>query len=306
MMPSAAPAANKNGAVDPLSSPATRFGPASPFSTRPGRAAEATVTKSKLDHFRKLLTDYSARASGTARGLEDEARMPVTGDVVGSVSNAPMHLGDAGTAMFNQELNATLLEHEEQIMTQIADALKRIERGEFGRCLNCGRPIPEARLEVVPYTSYCVACAEILGNESPANLNGERPAATRRTSASRREPPPTGETSDTELLDGDRLPVADMEPEEGKADVHAAGTVGGGSAVGGLAGTNIGDGAPSGAGLEDAMGSGNFDATEVDAEDNDAYAGPSGGAVGGTPAGKRARGGRTRDGIDPPSESVDD
>ena len=75
------------------------------------------------------------------------------------------------------------------------------------------------------------------------------------------------------------------------------GQAGGVTAVGGLAGTNIGDGAPTGAGLEDAMGSGNFDAEEADAEDNQPYAGASGGAVGGSSAGKRVHGGRARRGI---------
>ena len=79
-------------------------------------------------------------------------------------------------------------------------------------------------------------------------------------------------------------------------DVHAAGTPGGGSAVGGLAGTNTGDGDPDNEPLEDAMGSGNYDvAAEADEpEKEDGYAGPSGGAVGGTPANKRSVGGRTR------------
>src|SRR6187455_192158 len=126
------------------------MGPASAFSIRPFGAAEATVTKTKLNHFRTLLTDYSARARRTASGLEDQARMPVTGEAVGSVSNAPMHLGDAGTAMFTQELNATLLEHEEHVMTEIAAALDRLEAGTYGKCENCGTDIPDGRLEAVP------------------------------------------------------------------------------------------------------------------------------------------------------------
>jgi hypothetical protein len=82
----------------------------------------------------------------------------------------------------------------------------------------------------------------------------------------------------------------------GADDVHAAGTPGGGSAVGGLAGTTVGTGSPAGANLEAAMGSGTFDATDPADEGEDepeAFAGPSGGAVGGTPANKRARGGRS-------------
>ncbi len=42
-------------------------------------------------------------------------------------------------------------------------------------------------------------------------------------------------------------------------DIFAAGTPGGGAAAGGLAGTNVGDGDPDNADLENAMGSGKLD-----------------------------------------------
>ena len=73
-------------------------------------------------------------------------------------------------------------------------------------------------------------------------------------------------------------------------DRGAAGTPGGGLAAGGLAGTNVGDGSPDDADLEDAMSTGRHDDTGEDAERDEPQAGRSGGAVGGTPAGKRSRG----------------
>ena len=88
-------------------------------------------------------------------------------------------------------------------------------------------------------------------------------------------------------------------------DVHAAGTAGGGTAEGGLAGTNIGEGDPDNADLKGAMGSGNHDvAIEEDDEDTVACS-AHGGAVGGTPAGKRAVGGKKRRGGIVPSDDPD-
>lgn len=72
----------------------------------------------------------------------------------------------------------------------------------------------------------------------------------------------------------------------GAGDIHAAGTPAGGTAVGGLAGTNVGHGDPDNADLEAAEGSGDFDA-RLDADGEPAQSGFSGGAVGGVPAGKR-------------------
>src|SRR5437016_5680054 len=86
----------------------------------------------------------------------------------------------------------------------------------------------------------------------------------------------------------DGEPRLDVPPHGG--DSHAAGTPGGGAASGGLAGTNVGDGDPDNVDLEDALGSGIHDTSGEDA-DQPPYSGSAGGAVGGTPAGKRARGG---------------
>jgi DnaK suppressor protein len=42
---------------------------------------------------------------------------------------------------------------------QIREALKRIERGSYGVCANCGQPISAARLAAAPSTDTCVVCA---------------------------------------------------------------------------------------------------------------------------------------------------
>jgi len=68
----------------------------------------------------------------------------------------------------------------------------------------------------------------------------------------------------------------------------AVGTAGGGLASGGLGGTNAADGAPDDADLEDAMTSGIHDHSGDKEETDEPEAGHAGGAVGGTPAGKRA------------------
>ena len=41
----------------------------------------------------------------------------------------------------------------------IEAALKRIEDGTYGKCITCGNPIPQRRLEALPEASQCVDCA---------------------------------------------------------------------------------------------------------------------------------------------------
>ena len=71
-------------------------------------------------------------------------------------------------------------------------------------------------------------------------------------------------------------------------DVAAIGTPGGGLAAGGLAGTNAPDGAPDER-LEEAMARGYEDTAGDERQRDEPQSGRAGGAVGGTPAGKRAR-----------------
>jgi hypothetical protein len=80
-------------------------------------------------------------------------------------------------------------------------------------------------------------------------------------------------------------------------DRYAAGTAAGGTEVGGLAGSNEGDGSPDDVDLASASATGTH---PPEAEDGGPpYAGPAGGAVGGTPAEERSSGGRTGHGLSP-------
>ncbi len=43
--------------------------------------------------------------------------------------------------------------------SMIVAALERIVAGEYGVCVKCAKPIPEARLDALPYTPVCAKCA---------------------------------------------------------------------------------------------------------------------------------------------------
>lgn len=266
------------------------------------------MNKKKLEMHRKQLRDLAVRLGGDISALEDQARTPTGGQAVGNLSNAPMHLGDMGTEVYLQELNATLLENEEYLRGEVMAALERVDKGTYGDCENCGEKIIDERLELLPYARYCTPCAEKLQSGKDINLNAGRP----RDAADTYNPyddraaavvKGTDYTSQDLAVDGSKLVGASR---RNQGDIHAVGTAGGGTAEGGLAGTNVGEGDPNNADLEGAMGSGTHDvAIEEDDEDTVPYSGPSGGAVGGTPAGKRAVGGKKRRGGIVPSEDPD-
>ena len=45
-------------------------------------------------------------------------------------------------------------------IVKISAALRRLDTGDYGLCVECGLPIHEARLKAYPYADECIECAE--------------------------------------------------------------------------------------------------------------------------------------------------
>ena len=253
------------------------------------------MTTKQLDRHRVALHRMLERLRGDTLALEDATRADTGGESGGELSNVPMHLGDLGTESYMQELNSSLLESESQLREEVLAALERLDQSGYGRCEECGRKIPEARLDVVPYTRYCAKCAAEVETPSPEvrqprGDEEEVGAFTRDKIDDKEEPERESEFDEVSFTDF----VADRERE--MEDTHAAGTPGGGSALGGLAGTTVGSGDPDDVDLEDAMGSGSYDAElSEEGEELDPFSGSAGGPGGGTPESERSVGGKSKE-----------
>ena len=117
------------------------------------------MSKTDLESFRQSLLNLRARLSGNLSHLAEEALRTTGGESSGSLSNTPIHMADLGTDNFEQEFTLSLIQNEEQVLDEIAEALKRIDQGSYGKCEECGSAIPKARLQALPYTRHCVNCA---------------------------------------------------------------------------------------------------------------------------------------------------
>ena len=117
------------------------------------------MSKTDLESFRQSLLNLRARLSGNLSHLAEEALRTAGGESSGSLSNTPIHMADLGTDNFEQEFTLSLIQNEEQVLDEIAEALKRIDQGSYGKCEECGSAIPKARLQALPYTRHCVNCA---------------------------------------------------------------------------------------------------------------------------------------------------
>jgi RNA polymerase-binding transcription factor DksA len=120
------------------------------------------MSPSELEGYRQRLLALHGRLGGDVTQLTDEALRRAGGEASGGLSNMPLHPADLGTDNFEQEFTFSLLENQEQVLEEIADALERIGKGRFGLCEECRQPIPAKRLEALPYARHCVDCARKL------------------------------------------------------------------------------------------------------------------------------------------------
>lgn len=70
--------------------------------------------------------------------------------------------GEQATERENDEVLESLGNASSQELLKIKSALKRLDEGEYFSCSVCGEDIPAARLELLPFTTCCVNCAEKL------------------------------------------------------------------------------------------------------------------------------------------------
>ncbi|TWU39913.1 RNA polymerase-binding transcription factor DksA [Novipirellula aureliae] len=66
---------------------------------------------------------------------------------------------EQATQRSNDEVLQSLSVQAHEEIEQIRRAISRIDEGSYGRCARCDKPISQARLELMPYTTTCVDCA---------------------------------------------------------------------------------------------------------------------------------------------------
>jgi RNA polymerase-binding protein DksA len=110
-----------------------------------------------IDRFREALLEERRRVEAALENIHEENSGSLL-DESGEETAFDNHIGDTATVTYDRELDYTLEENEERVLSEIDAALKRIEDGTYGTCTNCGKQIPEERLEARPWATLCIDC----------------------------------------------------------------------------------------------------------------------------------------------------
>jgi DnaK suppressor protein len=91
----------------------------------------------------------------------DELRKRLGGELRDLRSYKSLDSGDAADLAFdsgNEEVSSQLADLESRQLYQIERSLVRLKQGTYGVCEGCGKKIPVARLNALPFSTTCINC----------------------------------------------------------------------------------------------------------------------------------------------------
>jgi len=128
----------------------------------PKQSGVRHLTPAEIERFRVLLLEKRKEILHNVVEIEDETLRKSRLDASGDLSSMPIHMADLGTDNYQQEFSLGLMDSERKLITEIDDALQRIENGTYGICEGTGQLIAKARLEAQPWARYSVEYARIV------------------------------------------------------------------------------------------------------------------------------------------------
>lgn len=69
---------------------------------------------------------------------------------------------ERATEQWDARVLSLLGSADARAISEVIDALRRLDAGDYGVCTSCGDPVAEARLEALPEAATCIACASVL------------------------------------------------------------------------------------------------------------------------------------------------
>ena len=67
-------------------------------------------------------------------------------------------IGDMSSAAYSRDVLFNVSETQRQRIQDIDFALEQIDKGKYGICMECGEEISPRRMEVRPFSRYCIDC----------------------------------------------------------------------------------------------------------------------------------------------------
>ena len=114
-------------------------------------------SKQDLEYFKGIILDKKKEIISELETLRDTMMDSQTGEYASESSMYSTHM-EQGTDAMEREKTFLFASREGKFLNYLEDALQRIEKGDYGKCTECGKLIEKERLEAVPHAQQCLQC----------------------------------------------------------------------------------------------------------------------------------------------------
>ena len=122
--------------------------------------------KKDLERFKAIILEKRDEIIEQLQNLKEQMLDPTTGEYINENSPYSLHMAEQGTDAMEREKTFLYAQRENKFLGYLEDALKRIETGTYGICLECIEEpqhlcgtcplVPKERLDAVPHSQLCL------------------------------------------------------------------------------------------------------------------------------------------------------
>ena len=116
------------------------------------------MQKKLLKKYRGLLVKEREKIGGDISHITDDALKMSARDASGDLSGYSFHMADMASDNYEREFSLGRASDEQNLLYAIDEALKRVEDGTYGSCIQCGKQITKKRLDAIPHADLCISC----------------------------------------------------------------------------------------------------------------------------------------------------
>jgi len=116
------------------------------------------MAKAELKKYSELLLKEREKVGGDLSHITENTLKKSQRESSGDLSGYSYHMADMASDDYERDFSLGRASDEQKLLYSIDEAMKRVEDGTYGNCLQCGKSISKRRLAAIPHTEMCIAC----------------------------------------------------------------------------------------------------------------------------------------------------
>ena len=143
---------NKNKKTGKVKKPAKIKKTKKAKAVKPAKAGHKArkLSKSDIKRYLSILNEKKSNVLEELNKHLDDGKKIEFNEVKDSV--------DLATDTYDTEFLHNLSDTEKKMLEDIDLAIEKAEKGDYGSCETCGKPISKERLEALPFSKNCISC----------------------------------------------------------------------------------------------------------------------------------------------------